>query len=89
VRRSSVRRTPEPRPRGGIPGGVDFEAFSFVAPVKAGGKHVSFVPKGVGMRKRIVHEFMSLDGVVQAPGGQDEDRDGASSMGLDRPILAR
>ncbi len=21
------------------------------------------------------HEFMSLDGVVQAPGGQDEDRD--------------
>jgi dihydrofolate reductase len=28
------------------------------------------------MRKLIVHEFMSLDGVIQAPGGQDEDRDG-------------
>jgi len=28
------------------------------------------------MRKLVVHEFMSLDGVVQAPGGPDEDRDG-------------
>ena len=28
------------------------------------------------MRQLIVHEFISLDGVVQAPGGKDEDRDG-------------
>src|SRR5438270_11056921 len=29
----------------------------------------------IGMRI-VIHEFMSLDGVVQAPGGADEDRDG-------------
>lgn len=28
------------------------------------------------MRKLLVHEFVTLDGVLQAPGGQDEDRDG-------------
>jgi hypothetical protein len=28
------------------------------------------------MRKLIVHEFVTLDGVMQAPGGKDEDRDG-------------
>jgi dihydrofolate reductase len=28
------------------------------------------------MRKLIVSEFMTLDGVMQAPGGKDEDRDG-------------
>jgi dihydrofolate reductase len=28
------------------------------------------------MRKLIVSEFISLDGVMQAPGGKDEDRDG-------------
>jgi len=33
------------------------------------------------MRKLIVHEFMSLDGVVQAPGGQDEDQDGGFAHG--------
>lgn len=33
------------------------------------------------MRKLIVHEFMSLDGVIQAPGGEDEDRDGGFSHG--------
>jgi dihydrofolate reductase len=33
------------------------------------------------MRKLIVHEFMSLDGVIQAPGGQDEDRDGGFAHG--------
>lgn len=27
------------------------------------------------MRKLIVSEFMTLDGVIQAPGGEDEDRD--------------
>ena len=29
------------------------------------------------MRKIIVHEFISLDGVIQAPGGVDEDTDGS------------
>ena len=28
------------------------------------------------MRKLIIHEFVTLDGVMQAPGGPDEDRDG-------------
>jgi dihydrofolate reductase len=33
------------------------------------------------MRNLIVHEFISLDGVVQAPGGKDEDRDGGFAHG--------
>ncbi len=33
------------------------------------------------MRKLIVHEFMTLDGVMQAPGGKDEDRDGGFEHG--------
>lgn len=33
------------------------------------------------MRKLIVHEFVSLDGVMQAPGGPDEDRDGGFAHG--------
>lgn len=33
------------------------------------------------MRKLIVSEFMSLDGVMQAPGGKDEDRDGGFEHG--------
>jgi dihydrofolate reductase len=33
------------------------------------------------MRKLIVSEFISLDGVVQAPGGADEDRDGGFAHG--------
>jgi dihydrofolate reductase len=33
------------------------------------------------MRTLIVSEFMSLDGVIQAPGGKDEDRDGGFEHG--------
>jgi dihydrofolate reductase len=33
------------------------------------------------MRKLIVSEFISLDGVMQAPGGKDEDRDGGFEYG--------
>jgi dihydrofolate reductase len=33
------------------------------------------------MRKLIVSEFVTLDGVMQAPGGKDEDRDGAFEHG--------
>ena len=33
------------------------------------------------MRKLIVHEFVTLDGVMQAPGGEDEDRDGGFKYG--------
>ncbi len=33
------------------------------------------------MRKLVVSEFMTLDGVVQAPGGADEDRDGGFEHG--------
>jgi dihydrofolate reductase len=33
------------------------------------------------MRKLIVHEFITLDGIIQAPGGEDEDRDGGFEHG--------
>ena len=33
------------------------------------------------MRKLIVSDFVSLDGVIQAPGGKDEDRDGGFEYG--------
>jgi hypothetical protein len=33
------------------------------------------------MRKLVVSEFMSLDGVIQAPGGKDEDTDGGFEHG--------
>ena len=33
------------------------------------------------MRKLIVSEFITLDGVIQAPGGADEDRDGGFKHG--------
>jgi dihydrofolate reductase len=33
------------------------------------------------MRKLIVSEFMSLDGVIQAPGGKDEDTEGGFAHG--------
>jgi dihydrofolate reductase len=33
------------------------------------------------MRKLIVHEFMTLDGVMHAPGGKDEDLDGGFQHG--------
>jgi dihydrofolate reductase len=33
------------------------------------------------MRKLVVHEFMTLDGVMQAPGGKDEDLDGGFEYG--------
>jgi dihydrofolate reductase len=33
------------------------------------------------MRKLVVSEFISLDGVIQAPGGPDEDRDGGFAHG--------
>ncbi len=33
------------------------------------------------MRTLIVSEFMSMDGVIQAPGGKDEDRDGGFEHG--------
>src|SRR6187200_400279 len=36
---------------------------------------------GGPMRKLLVSEFVTLDGVMQAPGGKDEDRDGGFEHG--------
>jgi dihydrofolate reductase len=33
------------------------------------------------MRKIIVHEFITLDGVIQAPGGENEDTEGGFEHG--------
>jgi len=33
------------------------------------------------MRKLLVHEFITIDGIIQAPGGPDEDRDGGFAHG--------
>jgi hypothetical protein len=33
------------------------------------------------VRKLVVSEFVSMDGVMQAPGGKDEDRDGGFEHG--------
>ena len=33
------------------------------------------------MRKLLIHEFVTLDGIMQAPGGPDEDRDGDFAHG--------
>lgn len=33
------------------------------------------------MRKLLVHEFVTLDGIMQAPGGPDEDTDGGFTRG--------
>jgi hypothetical protein len=41
------------------------------------------------MRKLIVHEFVSLDGVMQAPGGKDEDRDGGFEHGQGESVTRR
>ena len=38
-------------------------------------------PRGGIVRKLMVSEFMTLDGVIQAPGGKDEDRDGGFEHG--------
>lgn len=38
-------------------------------------------PEGIAMRKLIVNEFLSLDGVMQAPGERDEDPSGGFSHG--------
>jgi dihydrofolate reductase len=43
-------------------------------------KRLSY-PREVEMRKVIVNEFMSLDGVAQAPGGADEDTSGGFEHG--------
>jgi len=43
--------------------------------------------RALRMRKPIVSEFISLDGVIQAPGGKDEDRDVARRSSTVRPVL--
>src|SRR4051794_11520241 len=37
--------------------------------------------RGDNMRKLIISEFITLDGVIQAPGGKEEDTDGGFAPG--------
>jgi dihydrofolate reductase len=50
-------------------------------PVAAVRRSVKGTTKETPMRKLIVHEFVTLDGIMQAPGGPDEDRDGGFAHG--------
>src|SRR6266496_2478973 len=47
----------------------------------AGPRSSSWQEETRAMRKLIVSEFITLDGVIQAPGGVDEDRDGGFAHG--------
>jgi dihydrofolate reductase len=51
------------------------------ATITAGRFNIQPIDGKVRMRKLIVSEFVSLDGVIQAPGGKDEDRDGGFAHG--------
>src|SRR6266536_5570616 len=44
-------------------------------------KRLNQTSKRGSMRRLIVSEFMTLDGVIQAPGHKDEDRDGGFEHG--------
>jgi dihydrofolate reductase len=53
----------------------------FVRRVDEGPTNSGQINGELHMRKLIVSEFVSLDGVMQAPGGKDEDRDGGFEYG--------
>jgi len=54
---------------------------SLVLVVRSRAAAITLAAIGGFMRKLIVSEFVSLDGVMQAPGGADEDRDGGFEYG--------
>src|SRR5262249_37736529 len=56
--------------------GTDVDEFGWRAP----SNNTELRDGGTAMRV-VAYEFMSLDGVVQAPGGADEDRDGGFAHG--------
>ena len=61
-----------------LPRACRFSSPPFDANVEGDWRHLD---RRATMRKLIVSEFMTLDGVMQAPGGKDEDRDGGFEHG--------
>src|SRR5215470_3760743 len=55
--------------------------FHIESPTLDWGDRVSALRRRIHMRKIIVSEFVSLDGVMQAPGGPEEDTEGGFAYG--------
>jgi dihydrofolate reductase len=66
----------EPTPRNDERAGTKGDMPSARSTPRQGGRSMEG-----SMRKLIVHEFVTLDGVIQAPGGKDEDLDGGFQHG--------
>ena len=69
------------RRRTGVRSGDDVSNSGFVIRLSRDGSETSLEENREVMRKIIVFEHISLDGVIQAPGGPDEDTSGGFAYG--------